>query len=42
MLGEHSEEVLRELGYSATAIRELVASGVTKVAAHQTKVAAAE
>jgi CoA:oxalate CoA-transferase len=42
MLGEHSEEVLRELGYSATAIRELVASGVTKVAAHETKVAAAE
>jgi crotonobetainyl-CoA:carnitine CoA-transferase CaiB-like acyl-CoA transferase len=35
MLGEHSEEVLRELGYSATAIRELVASGVTKVAADQ-------
>jgi CoA:oxalate CoA-transferase len=39
MLGEHSEEVLRELGYSATAIRELVASGVTKVAADETKVA---
>jgi CoA:oxalate CoA-transferase len=40
MLGEHSEEVLKELGYSAGAIRELVASGVTKVAAHGTNVAA--
>ena len=33
MLGEHSEEVLRELGLSPAAIRDLVASGVTKVAA---------
>jgi CoA:oxalate CoA-transferase len=33
MLGEHSEEVLRELGYSSAAIRELIASGVTKAAA---------
>ena len=32
MLGEHSEEVLRELGYAPAAIRELVASGVTRVA----------
>jgi len=40
MLGEHSEEVLSELGYSPAAIRELVASGVTKVAAHETKIAA--
>jgi len=31
MLGEHSEEVLRELGYSPASIRELVTSGVTKV-----------
>ena len=30
MLGEHSEEVLTELGYSAAAIRELVAAGVTR------------
>jgi CoA:oxalate CoA-transferase len=42
MLGEHSEEVLAELGYSAGAIRELVASGVTRVAAGGTKIAAAE
>ena len=33
MLGEHSEEVLGELGYSSAAIRELIASGVTKAAA---------
>jgi crotonobetainyl-CoA:carnitine CoA-transferase CaiB-like acyl-CoA transferase len=33
MLGEHSEEVLAELGYSPAAIRELIASGVTKAAA---------
>ena len=33
MLGEHSEEVLIELGYSPAAIRELIASGVTKAAA---------
>jgi CoA:oxalate CoA-transferase len=42
MLGEHSEEVLAELGYSAAAIHELVASGVTRVAAGGTKIAAAE
>ena len=42
MLGEHSEEVLAELGYSAAAIHELVASGVTHVAAGGTKIAAAE
>ncbi len=42
-LGEHSEEVLAELGYSAAAIRELVASGVTHVAATSgTTIAAAE
>jgi CoA:oxalate CoA-transferase len=32
MLGEHSEEVLRELGYSAAAIRDLDAAGVTRIA----------
>jgi CoA:oxalate CoA-transferase len=42
MLGEHSEEVLRELGYSPAAIHALVAEGVTKVAARETKIAAAE
>jgi crotonobetainyl-CoA:carnitine CoA-transferase CaiB-like acyl-CoA transferase len=42
MLGEHSEEVLAELGYSVAAIRELVASGVTRVAAGGRKIAAAE
>ena len=43
MLGEHSEEVLRELGYSPAAIRELLASGVTRLAAaRETKIAAAE
>jgi CoA:oxalate CoA-transferase len=30
MLGEHSEELLRELGYSAAAIGELLADGVTR------------
>jgi crotonobetainyl-CoA:carnitine CoA-transferase CaiB-like acyl-CoA transferase len=33
MLGEHSEEVLRSLGYSEAAVHELVAAGVTKLAA---------
>jgi crotonobetainyl-CoA:carnitine CoA-transferase CaiB-like acyl-CoA transferase len=32
MLGEHSEELLAELGYAPAAIREFVASGVTKTA----------
>ena len=43
MLGEHSEQVLAELGYPAAAIRDLIASGVTRVAATGgTKIAAAE
>jgi crotonobetainyl-CoA:carnitine CoA-transferase CaiB-like acyl-CoA transferase len=42
MLGEHSEELLRELGYSADEIRDIVASGVTKVPSAETKIAAAE
>jgi CoA:oxalate CoA-transferase len=33
MLGEHSEEILRGLGYSAAAIRQFVAAGVTRKAA---------
>jgi CoA:oxalate CoA-transferase len=33
MLGEHSQEVLAELGYSPAAIQELIARGVTKAAA---------
>jgi CoA:oxalate CoA-transferase len=33
MLGEHSRDVLDELGYSPDAIRELVATGVTRVSA---------
>ena len=42
MLGEHSEEVLSELGYSPAAITELVAAGVTRLAAKKGTVAAAE
>jgi crotonobetainyl-CoA:carnitine CoA-transferase CaiB-like acyl-CoA transferase len=43
MLGEHSEEILRELGYSPVAIQELLSSGVTKLAtAPPPKVTAAE
>ncbi len=41
-LGEHSEEVLRELGYAPAAIAELVASGATRVASGGEKIAAAE
>lgn len=33
MLGEHSEEILGQLGYSADAIKELLAIGVTRAAA---------
>jgi CoA:oxalate CoA-transferase len=43
MLGEHSEEILRELGYDAAAIQDLAASGVTKLAPlSQPKATAAE
>ena len=42
MLGEHSEEILRDLGFSPAQIRELVASGVTRVASPVGSVEAAE
>jgi crotonobetainyl-CoA:carnitine CoA-transferase CaiB-like acyl-CoA transferase len=32
VLGEHSEEILRELGYAPSAIAELVAAGATRLA----------
>jgi CoA:oxalate CoA-transferase len=42
MLGEHSEEVLRELGYSAAEIAALAASGATRLAADGSRAAAVE
>jgi crotonobetainyl-CoA:carnitine CoA-transferase CaiB-like acyl-CoA transferase len=44
MLGEHSEDVLRELDYAPAAIRELIAAGVTRTASRPgaAKIAAAE
>jgi CoA:oxalate CoA-transferase len=42
MLGEHSEEILRELGFSPAQIGELVASGVTRVVSPAGAVQAAE
>ena len=42
MLGEHSEEILRDLGYSPAQIRELVAAGVTRIADAPKSVEAAE
>ncbi len=42
MLGEHSAEVLAELGYSPAAIRDLAAAGVTRVATAKGSVQAAE
>jgi CoA:oxalate CoA-transferase len=40
VLGEHSEEILRELGYAPAAIEKLVAAGVTRLAAGAHSVAA--
>jgi crotonobetainyl-CoA:carnitine CoA-transferase CaiB-like acyl-CoA transferase len=42
MLGEHSEQILRELGYASGEIRELAATGVTKLAPPSRKMAAAK
>ncbi len=42
MLGQHSEEILRELGYAQGAIEALVASGVTKLATEPPRTVAAE
>jgi formyl-CoA transferase/CoA:oxalate CoA-transferase len=42
LLGEHSEEILRELGYPPAAITELVAAGATRLAAKGASSVAAE
>jgi crotonobetainyl-CoA:carnitine CoA-transferase CaiB-like acyl-CoA transferase len=42
MLGEHSEEVLRELGYSAKQIDDFFSAGVTGGVGRKTPVQAAE
>ena len=42
MLGEHSEEILRDLGFSSAQIRDLVAAGVTRLAGPVGAVEAAE
>src|ERR1035437_8717015 len=42
MLGEHSEEILRQLGYSAETIGEFIAAGVTRNAQPRSAVQAAE
>ena len=42
MLGEHSEEILRQLGYSAEAIAAFFANGVTRKAQTKSAVQAAE
>ena len=42
MLGEHSEEILRQLGYSTEAIGEFIAAGVTRKAQSKSAVQAAE
>ena len=42
MLGEHSEEILRQLGYSTEVIVEFIAAGVTRNAQPKSAVQAAE
>jgi crotonobetainyl-CoA:carnitine CoA-transferase CaiB-like acyl-CoA transferase len=42
VLGEHSEEILRELGYAPVAIAELVAAGATRLGPGARSIAAAE